>query len=344
MRFELPHLQHMNAQSFSEAVSWLHQLGPRGKVMAGGTDLLGLMKDRVEGPKLPLPEVLVNIKTIPEANSITFKEKSGLRLGPAVRLNDLAKQEVVGREFSLLCQAAGKVGTTQLRHMATIGGNLCQRPRCLYFRQPFFLCYKKGGSRCFAKAGEHRDHHGIFKNGQCVMAHPSDMAPALVALRAKIRIAGSGGEAEHDLREFFIGPDARNETILQPDSLIKELKIPAPKGKNFQCFLKRRVRNAADFALASVAVVAEMADQICQEIRIVLGGVAPFPYVAQAAEETLRGRRLRERIITEAAKACMVEARPLPANAYKVDLTENLICQALLSILHGVRGESGASG
>ena len=143
--YELPNFEHGDAKSVKEAVSWLHKYGEKVKVIAGGTDLLGVVKDRVKGPQLRIPEVLVNLKAIPEINKITYDEGAGLEIGGAVTLNRVETSDIIKQRFSVLSQAAGQVGTTQIRNMGTIGGNICQRPRCMYFRHPHFLCLKKIG-------------------------------------------------------------------------------------------------------------------------------------------------------------------------------------------------------
>jgi xanthine dehydrogenase YagS FAD-binding subunit len=229
MLLELPSFEHIDVKSVKEAVFWLQKYGEKAKIIAGATDLLGLMKDRIEGPELKIPEVLVNIKTIPDLKRITDDQGAGLKIGAAVTLNQLETSEVLRRKFDILLQAAQQIGTTPIRNMATIGGNICQRPRCVYFRHPDFLCYKKGGAKCFAVIGEHRYFHSILRNGKCFMANTSDMATALVALRAEVIIASSEGEKELPLKDFFLGPDHLAETILKPDELLTAIRVPDRK-------------------------------------------------------------------------------------------------------------------
>jgi xanthine dehydrogenase YagS FAD-binding subunit len=330
--YELPSLEHISVKSLDEAVSCLRKYGEKARIMAGGTDLLGLMKDRVEGPALRIPGVLVNVKTISEMNGITDDEEGGLRIGASVTLNRLEASDLIRQKFPVLSEAARQVGTTQLRNMGTIGGNICQRPQCMYFRHPHFPCYKKGGTTCYAVTGEHRDYHGILRNGKCVMAHPSDMAPALMALKGKAVIKGSDGTKEIPLEDFFLGPDSCVETALKPDELLTAVQVPIQEANTRQLFLKHRIRHSSDFALSSVATVAQILDGVCQGIRIVLGGVAPFPYLASKAEEMVRGKRLTEKLISRAARTALEGARPLRMNRYKVDLTKALVGRALTSI------------
>jgi xanthine dehydrogenase YagS FAD-binding subunit len=332
MLFELPSFEHVDAMEVKEAVSYLCEYGEKARVVAGGTDLLSLMKDRIEGPELKTPELLINIKTIPEINRITYSEEKGLRIGAAVTLNHIATSGVIKQRFNILSQAARQVGTTQIRNMGTIGGNICQRSRCLYFRHPHFICFKKGGSKCYAATGEHRYYHSILENGKCVMAHPSDMAPALIALKAEALISSPEGEKKLPLEDFFLGPNNFTETVLKADEFLTEIHVPTQNDITHQLFLKQRIRHSADFALSSVATAARISDGICEDIRIVLGGIAPHPYLASLASEVVKGRRLNESLISQAAEASVEGAKPLPMNGYKVDLTKAMVRRALTSI------------
>jgi xanthine dehydrogenase YagS FAD-binding subunit len=332
MLFELPSFEHINVKDIGEAAFWLQKYGEKARVVAGGTDLLSLMKDRIEGPELKLPDILINIKSIHDLNRITYDQESGLRIGAVVTLNRLATADVIKQKYNILSQAVQQVGTTQIRNMGTIGGNICQRPRCVYFRHPHFICFKKGGNKCYAAAGEHRYYHSILKNGKCVMAHPSDIGPAFVALKARATIVSANREREVPMEDFFLGPNHFTETILKSDEFLKEIQIPTQSDIIHQLFLKQRIRHSADFALSSVAIVAEISEGIWDDVRIVLGGIAPYPYRAPRAEEIVRGKRLTEGLISKAAEASVEGAHPLPMNGYKVDLTKALVRRALTSI------------
>jgi len=330
--FELPVFEHIDVKNVAEALSWLHKSGEKAAVFAGGTDLLALMKDRVQGPGLKVPEILVNIKTIPEMNEVIQDKAMGLIIGAAVTLNRLESSGVIKDKFNILSQAARQIGTTQIRNMGTVGGNLCQRPRCLYFRKSSFLCLKKGGSKCYALGGEHRDHYAILKTGKCIMAHPSDLAPALVALKATAVISSPKGEKEVALEDFFLGPNHLKETILQPDEFLTAVRVPESKGGSHQFFLKHRIRNTSDFALASVAAVAHLSGETVEGLRMALGGIAPSPYLALKAGEILKGRKLEEGLIAQAAELAAEGAHPLPMNHYKIDLTKALVKRALTQV------------
>jgi xanthine dehydrogenase YagS FAD-binding subunit len=331
MLFELPSFDHIDARTREEAADCLCRYGKKAKVIAGATDLLGLMKDRLEGPELKIPEVLVNVKTISNITRIAYEPEAGLTVGAAVTLQRLLTDNVIHQHFPILSQAARQIGTTPLRYMGTVGGNLCQRPRCLYFRHPHFPCFKKGGTKCFAASGEHRHYHSILKNGKCVMAHPSDLAPALIALQSRAVIFGSPGERTIPLEEFFLGPDHCTEVALKGDEFLTQIQVPVPKGKTFQLFLKERMRHSADFALSSVATVLRTTDGFCEDLRIVLGGIAPFPYLVSKVESIARGKKLDEELASAVAEAALEGSRPLPMNQYKVDLTKTLVRRSLQS-------------
>jgi xanthine dehydrogenase YagS FAD-binding subunit len=330
--YELPILEHIDAESVDEALFWLHHYGEKTKVIAGGTDLLNLLKDRIKGPKLPVPEALVNVKPVREMNRIAYDEETGLHIGSAVTLSRLETSEVIRQNFHLLLMASRQVATTQIRNMGTIGGNICQRPQCMYFRHPHFTCYKKGGSKCFAVTGEHRDYHSILEKGKCVMAHPSDMAIVLIALNARVIIANRDKVIEIPLEDFFVGGNHVTETVLKPDELVREVRVPKQKPETYSVFLKHRIRHASDFALASVAVAVQIVEGFCRDVRIVLGGIAPFPYLVSKAGEIMREKRLSKELISQTSEACVEQARPLPLNHYKKDLTRALVKQALESI------------
>ena len=203
---ELPAFDHVDATSIAEAVSALAEHGARAQVLAGGTDLLGLMKDRISGPGMPVPDVLVNVKRIPELAGITELPDGGLRIGAATTLVDVERDPRVASRFPALAQAAGAVATAQIRAMGTVGGNLCQRPWCWYFRHPQFPCLKRGGRQCFALPGNNRTYFSVLGLGVCVMSHPSDLAPALMALDARVTVAGPAGRRAVPIDQFFRGP------------------------------------------------------------------------------------------------------------------------------------------
>ena len=305
------------------------QLGKeRGKIalLAGGTDLLGELKDH-----LAAPERLVNIRNLKELQGIT-PGRGNLTIGAATLLADIAESPLIQKDTPLLAMAAGKVGTPQIRNMGTIGGNLCQRPRCWYYRNNY-PCFKHGGTTCFSAAGEN-DYHAIFEGGPSFIVHPSDTAPALVALGASARIVNGSSERLVPLDKFFVTPkqDATRENVLQPNEVLMEITVPnAPPGSK-AVYVKEMVREIWDFALCSVAAMVTVQNGVVQDARIVLGGVAPIPYRSIKAEAAIKGKPLDEASCAAAGLAAVDGARPLAKNAYKVPLTQAVVKRALLSL------------
>ena len=309
-----------------EAASLLGKEHGKIMLLAGGTDVLGELKDN-----LAAPERLVNIRHLKELQGIRAAS-GGLRIGAATLLADIADSSMVQQQIPLLAMAAGKVGTPQIRNMGTIGGNLCQRPRCWYYRNNY-PCFKHGGNACFSAAGEN-DFHAILEGGPSFIVHPSDTAPALVALGATARISGGARERTVPLDKFFVTPkqDARRENILQPNEILTEIEVPnAPAGSK-AIYVKEMVREIWDFALCSVAAMVTVQNGVVQDARIVLGGVAPIPYRAVKAEAALKGQPLNEASAAAAGVAATDGARPLAKNAYKVPLTQAVVKRALLSL------------
>lgn len=317
--------EHFNAGSVNEAVSLLRRYRGKARVMAGGTDLLETLKNEI----LPeYPEALINIKTIPGLEAIE-EDEQGLKLGALVRLTAVVQSSAVREKWKILAQAAQSVATPEIRNMGTVGGNLCQDTRCWYYRYPHrvggrILCRRKGEGPCHAVKGDSR-YHAIMGGRQCFAVCPSDMATALAVLDARIRIAGPGIERAIPVADFY----TTMGHVLQPDEIVTEIQVPPPPGNGRQVFLKFRLREPVDFAVASVAAIVSMADGVCEDAGIVLGGVTPMPYRAKAAENALRGRRLAA-AAEEAAEAAVGEARPLRNNAYKMEIAKTLVKRALL--------------
>jgi xanthine dehydrogenase YagS FAD-binding subunit len=300
----------------------------RGKValIAGGTDLLGELKDSTAAP-----ERLVPIRHLKELQGIR-PSRTGVTIGAATLLADVAESEIVQRQVPLLAMATGKVGTPQIRNMGTIGGNLCQRPRCWYYRNNY-PCFKHGGSVCFSALGEN-DYHAILEGGPSFIVHPSDMAPALVALGATVRIASRGRERNVPIEKFFVTPrqDPTRENILTPEEILTAIDVPQAPAGSRAVYVKEMVREVWDFALCSVAAMITVRDGVVRDARIVLGGVAPIPYRAAKAEAAVVGKPLDEASAEAAGAAAVDGARPLAKNGYKVPLTRAVVKRALLSL------------
>jgi xanthine dehydrogenase YagS FAD-binding subunit len=292
----------------------------------GGSDLLALVKDRVVAP-----DVIVNLKTVKGLDQVAA---SGGRttIGALVTLDTLSRHPAVRRDHPVLAEAAGSVASPQIRNVGTIGGNVCQRPWCWYFRNGF-PCLKNGGNTCFSAAGENQ-FHAIFGGGPSYIVHPSDTAPALVALDATFRVVGPGGERAIPAADFFVLPrdDARRENVLGPDDVLASVQVPAAKPGTRSTYHKILDREAWTHAVVSAAIVLELEAAVCRSVRIVLGGVAPIPWRVPDAERILVGQRITPELAAKAGEAAIAGARPLAKNAYKVPLTRNLVKRTLVEL------------
>ncbi|MCH7531863.1 MAG: FAD binding domain-containing protein [Gemmatimonadetes bacterium] len=325
-----------NARSLEEAVTLARQALEGGQSVsfaAGGTDLLQLMKDRVVNrPGSDLPDVLVNLKTVDGLDQVTSRGQDGVTVGGMITLDALSGHALVRDQFSVLAEAAESVATPQIRKAGTLAGNVCQRPWCWYYRNGF-TCYKAGGSVCFSVRGENQ-LHAIFGGGPSFIVHPSDVAPALVALDASFRIVGPEGERTLSGADFFVLPrqDAEHENVLGDDEVLASVELPAPGAGVRSTFHKVMDREAWTHALVSAAVVLEMDGDVCQGARIVLGGVAPIPWRVPEAERLLAGSRVTPELAREVGTAAVAGARAMSKNAYKLPLTRQVVEQTVLSL------------
>ncbi len=299
-------------------------LGEKALPLAGGTSLLNLMKNYVVQP-----DTVVSITRIPGYDKIEPAAGS-VKIGANVRLADIASSADIQKGYPALAQAALNVASPQIRNMGTIGGNLCQRPSCWYFTQEAFDCLKRGGTTCPAKEGEN-EYHAIFGNdGPCVMAHPSSLAPSLVALGARVRIAGPAGAKEVPIEELFVTPKtaAQRETILAPNELVTHviLGAPSPLSATYEV----RPKEANDWPLSIASVALKVEGGLCTEARICLGAVAPVPWRPQAAETALKGKAISQESARAAADAAVAGATPLSQNAYKVKTAHAAVRRAIL--------------
>ena len=317
---------YVNATSLEQVTALLSD-SEWGDVMliAGGTDLLGELKEYIETPK-----TLINLKTLPGMDSISADE-SGLKIGALATVADIAMHPEIQRAYTVLAQAAGSVATPQIRNVGTLGGNLCQRPRCWYYRDETIHCLKKGGELCYAVEGLSK-YHAILGGDPVYIVHPSDIAPALIALGASLKIVGPEGEKTMSVEEFFTLPATNpfRENVLEPNEIVVEVQVPHPEPNTKSFYLKAREKGAPDFALASVAGVFEMMDNTCQAASIVLGGVAPAPWRSTEAEAALIGKMINASVSMQAGADAVKDAQPLNDNAYKVTLTQNLISRAAM--------------
>jgi xanthine dehydrogenase YagS FAD-binding subunit len=294
---------------------------------AGGVDLVDLMKERLFEPTR-----LVNIRELKDLNFINASDK-GLEIGPLVTLAQISEHEAINKQYRALAQAAGHAATPQIRNMATVGGNLLQRPRCWYFRHEEFHCRKKGGERCFAQDGENQ-YHAIFNNGLCAIVHPSAAAVALLALGGSIDIlAADGKQRTVPLEEFFVLPsvDLHRENKLEPGELITRIRVPALPATSRSFYIKQGEKESFDWPVAEAAVVLDMDGDTCKSASVVMGAASPVPRRAKEAEAALVGRKIDEAIAKEAAEAALAEATPLGQNGYKVPLHKVILSRTILS-------------
>jgi xanthine dehydrogenase YagS FAD-binding subunit len=321
----LPSFSYVRPRSLDEAIR--HLAAPGARLHAGGTDLLGCLRDGVFGA-----ETLVSVSGLAELKGIAPTTDGGLRIGALTTLAEVAAGPLVGQRYRLLAQGAGAAASPQLRNQGTLGGNLCQRPRCWYFRGDFH-CARKGGEKCFAVAGENQ-YHCIFGGETCYIVHPSDTAPALVALEARARIVGPEGSRVVPLESFFVLPakDFTRETVLGPGEIVTEVLLPAPRPAARSAYRKVRSRGAWDFALAGAAGVVGVEGGKVAFARVVLAGVAPTPWRSPAAELALVGHRLDLVVARRAAEAAVAGAEPLSENGYKMALVRGVVEEALLSV------------
>ncbi|MBI4464647.1 MAG: xanthine dehydrogenase family protein subunit M [Acidobacteria bacterium] len=318
--------RHKNARSIREAVSLLADNAGKALPIAGGSDLLGEMKDRIE-----TPELIVNLKSIPGLDKIQQKGNT-VSIGALVTISEVAENSLLHANFPVVVEAASVIASHQIRNVGTVGGNLCQRPRCWYYRGPF-RCLRKGGEICYAAMGENR-YNAILGGGPSWIVHPSDLAPALISLDAKARIAGPSGERTLPLEQFFVLPtqNVRRENILKPGEILTEIQVLLQTPGTRSTYWKEMERDAWDFALVSVAAVVRAQDGKVDHARIVMGGVAPIPWRSRDAEIALIGKPLDSSSVALAADIAPKAAAPLRDNAYKVDLARAVIRGALLRL------------
>jgi xanthine dehydrogenase YagS FAD-binding subunit len=315
---------YVKAGSAAEAVKSLSVKNAR--LHAGGTDLLGCIRDQV----MPVDRV-VSIANVKELKGISARPDGGMRIGALATIAEVAAHAGLNRNYAVLAQAAASVASPQLRNQGTIGGNICQRPRCWYFRGDF-NCARKGGDICYAVEGENQ-YHAVFGGGPCFFVHPSDTAVALAALQAQVVIAGPAGNKTVKIQDFFVGPDksVEKETILTPNEIVTEIQLPAAAANQRSSYRKIRSRGAWDFASASVAVVLQVDNQSIAAARLYLGGVGPYPWHAEAAEKALIGKKCDNSAAVAAGEAALKDNTPLRDNAFKLDMVKGAVEESLLA-------------
>lgn len=317
---------HLNARAVDGAVSVLQRYGAKASVIAGGTDLLGKMKDEI----LPTyPEAIINLKSIPGLDFI--KEEEGmLRIGALTRLEDIATNPLVHSRYRALAEAAHRTASPHIREMGTIGGNLCQDIRCWYYRNPHnrFPCLRKGGGRCYAIEGDNR-YHSIFDSsvkGGCLAVHPSDTAPALIAVDAVVKTSKRLIHAED-----FFEVNVMKTTVLEHDEIVTEIRVQAPPADTKSSFVKFASRKTIDFPIVNCAAMITTSVGKVSGARICLNAVYVKPYRALKAEESIRGKGIDETTARTAGDAAVFDAKPLRHNRYMVQIAKTMVERAILA-------------
>ena len=322
--------QFVSAQDVEDAGRLLSANGAAVSVIAGGTDLLGEIKEGTIRP-----EKLVSLQGLEDLRGVAVYAEGAL-IGAMTTLAEVADNEEIRARYAALSEACDSVATPQIRNVGTIGGNLCQRPRCWYYRSPLFGCSKKGGDKCFAFEGANK-FHAIFDTGVCPAVHPSDTAVALMSLDARVVLMSPNGGRMLLIEDFFTSPsaDVSVENVLRADEILAEVVVPSGAENSRSVFVKAKERQAMDFALASVALSVDVQDDKLAGARLALGGVAPVPRRVRGAEEALIGNRVSDIDAGLIGRIAVEGATPLADNGFKVRLASGLVARAVRTALKG---------
>lgn len=329
----LPEVSYAAPKSVEGAVALLEKYGDKAKIIAGGSDLLHLMK---RGAMVPAPQVLVDLKGIDQLRGLSTDPVSGLSLGALVTIGQIEASPVVAAACPLLGMTADLISSPQVRNVATVGGAISQQVWCWFLRNAM-RCWRAGGSVCFAtqEGADNRYHFSVMGANDCFAAHPSDLAVALEALDASVEIAGPNGSRTVTLQEFLPGEVRTNGTIqshiLTPSELVTSVRVP-PQGGRPAAFSKSRIRNAFDFSIASVAVVLTVDGSVVKDSRVVFGGVATAPYRDTVVEAVLNGSELSSISVEAVASSALASASPLQENGYVVDVARGVLMDALTQL------------
>jgi xanthine dehydrogenase YagS FAD-binding subunit len=322
--------EYATPKSKEQAVGLLAPNWSDAALLAGGTDLLALMKDDVVAPKR-----LVNVKGISGLDGISYNARTGLRVGALTRIADFADNADVRKHYPALAAVADDAASPQIRHMATMGGNLCQRPRCWYFRNGQGLLARQNG-KSLVLEGDNRYHAILGNEGPAYFVSPSSIAPALIAAAAKVRIFGPNGARELPLEEFYVIPKSENEREhdLRPNEIVTEILVPPPSGERYAQY-EIRQKAAFDWPLATASVALRMSGNKVRAARIVLGHVAPIPWVSAEAPSALLNMALTEETANAAGVVAIKPAKSLSRNGYKIRLAQVAVKRALLQAAKG---------
>jgi xanthine dehydrogenase YagS FAD-binding subunit len=322
--------EYLSPNSRTQAISLLGSTWGSSEILAGGTDLLALMKDDVLAPKR-----LINIKDIKDLRGVS-SDPDGIRVGALTTLGDLADDETVKNNYPALAEALLEAASPQIRNLATLGGNLCQRPRCWYFRNGLGLLPKDEAGKELVSEGENRYHAILGNQGPAKFVSPSTIVPILVAYGAKIRLQGLEGKRELPLERFYVTPknEGEREHDLRPNEIVTEVMVPAAtnlKAAHYEI----RQKEAFDWPLALAGVALKMRGSNVASARIVLGYVAPVPWHSPEAEKALAGQPINKETAQKAAAAALANAKPLSHNAYKVKLARVAVTRAIMKAASG---------
>lgn len=322
--------EYVSPHSRTQALSLLSTTWGNSEILAGGTDLLALMKDDVVAPKR-----LINIKDIKDLQGVSSNAQ-GLRIGALATLGDLADDDSVRKNYPALAEALMEAASPQIRTLATLGGNLCQRPRCWYFRNGFGLLPKDEVGKELVANGENRYHAILGNEGPAKFVSPSTVAPILIAYGAKIRLEGPEGKRELPLEKFFVIPksESEREHNLRPNEIVTEIVIPSDSNVRAAHY-ELRQKEVFDWPLAVTGVALKMRGSNVESARIVLGYVAPVPWPSPEAEQALLGQPINKDTAQKAAEAALTNAKPLSHNAYKVKLARVAVTRAILKAASG---------
>jgi xanthine dehydrogenase YagS FAD-binding subunit len=314
-------------RTLGEAAALLASNSGETQILAGGTDLLSLMKENAIAPAR-----VVNIKGLEELRRIR-EEDGGFLIGALVTFDEFLAHEGLRKNFPSLGQAAGGVTSPQIRSLGTVGGDLLQRPRCWYYRAGFGLLARDEKGRALVPGGDNRYHAIFATEGPAYFVSPSSLAPPLVALGAKLKLRGASGSREMEAAELFVIPknEGEREHAIRPDEILTEIVIPSEAHALRNATYEVRQKEALDWPLVTASVALKMDGDRISGARVVLGHVAPIPWRSRAAEKVLEGKRLGETTAAEAGDAAVREAKPLSRNGYKVQLARIAVRRALLS-------------
>jgi len=317
-----------------QAVGLLGQQWNDAEVLAGGSDLLGLMKDDIVHPKR-----LVNVKDLQDLRGINYAPQSGLRIGALMTLIEISEHPQVLQHYPMLAHAAGDAASPQIRNVATVGGNMCQRPRCWWFRNGFGLLAVGPDGKSLVLQGDNRHHAILGNDGPAYFLSPSTVAPALIAYNARIRLFGPNGQREVPLEKFFVIPksEGEREHDLRPNEIVTELVVPPPPAAAKAAHYEVRQKEAFDWPYATASVVLAMNGNTVRSARVVMSHVAPIPWVSPEAAQAITGKTISEETADAAGAAAVANAKSFGRNKHKIKLAHVAVKRAILQAAKGER-------